>query len=742
MIKINKFENIFGIKKLIGANNLGRLNVIYAPNGTAKSSIADALENISNQEGVDDVYGSGTIPTFEIDVDGCVCDENNYVPFNIIKYCGVEDFELVSGEEYKGLVLSPSLSSKVSVIQTSINNSIKNISNILQACFKKKGKGKGEPFSKYLKEAISIVSNKTDDDALVVNFILNLQTSLKPLSSIIDEDTFFALANIKAVEVANKPSVKQNLNEYARIVKKKVVSNILDGSFVLDNLIAFLGHAKEDNYFDTNGKRKLLINNEEYGLTKFEETVKHESDLIYGDDEVKQKIDSCRDELKKNKATTSFANVILNNPELLAHASDYSTFINELFVTFLGDAYVKQIEIEKSNILAEQSKLASMKNAFVDGDSKIDEIWQKYKARFFFEKFDLEIKNRFDASIGFEVPKFVKFIKGTKIEITDAKALRFSTGEIRSFNLINAIITIEKERLSNNHFTIILDDAVDSFDYKNKYGIIDYLLEIKDDSNIQMVVLTHNFDFYRTMILAFGKTNTNQYFMYKNQNDVVEMYDTKNKGYYLEIVDFNNWKNCTNSAIKYFAYVPFARNIIQLKTGSSNQDVKDIDKYLHYDLSNSETKDFADLDRVINSHTNYALPYSVINISDKYIKKLNDVTISLLYSQVNETDLENKIAIGLYIRIFLERFLSKRYLSETGTNPTINNPRNSFLELKNQAYPYLSNIEKAIIMEANVIAPSYVHANSFMYEPLIDVGTTSLINIARKIKLLNDAWPL
>lgn len=38
MIKINKFENVFGIKKLINGNKLGKTNVIYAPNGTAKSS--------------------------------------------------------------------------------------------------------------------------------------------------------------------------------------------------------------------------------------------------------------------------------------------------------------------------------------------------------------------------------------------------------------------------------------------------------------------------------------------------------------------------------------------------------------------------------------------------------------------------------------------------------------------------------------------------------------------------------
>ena len=67
MISILKYENIFGIKELIGAETLGKINVIYAPNGTAKSSIADSLELISSKQidSIKDVYGSNNTPTFK-----------------------------------------------------------------------------------------------------------------------------------------------------------------------------------------------------------------------------------------------------------------------------------------------------------------------------------------------------------------------------------------------------------------------------------------------------------------------------------------------------------------------------------------------------------------------------------------------------------------------------------------------------------------------------------------------------
>ena len=56
--------------------------------------------------------------------------------------------------------------------------------------------------------------------------------------------------------------------------------------------------------------------------------------------------------------------------------------------------------------------------------------------------------------IGNEVPVFSKYIPGTNEKITDPKIYRLSTGEIRTFNLINFIITIESLRKNNEEITI------------------------------------------------------------------------------------------------------------------------------------------------------------------------------------------------------------------------------------------------------------------------------------------------
>lgn len=57
-------------------------------------------------------------------------------------------------------------------------------------------------------------------------------------------------------------------------------------------------------------------------------------------------------------------------------------------------------------------------------------------------------------------------------------------------------------RKTMDHDTIlVMDDIADSFDYQNKYAIVEYIKDIAaDNSNkFYMLVLTHNYDFYRTL---------------------------------------------------------------------------------------------------------------------------------------------------------------------------------------------------------------------------------------------------
>ncbi len=736
MIKINKATNVFGISSINGASTFDKLNVIYAPNGTAKSSIADALKNISAGDSVVDVYGISPAPSYELDIDGNVYNESNMIPFTVIKYCGVENFELNKNDDYSNLVISPSAKSLFSSSIASINSSLANIENILLSSFNKKGRGKtkGQKFSNSFIDSLMVIAGSGDN--IILNFALNFKTTLTPLSETLTEDNVLALANLKGKDTILKPEVSSHIATYASITSKKATGSIIDSEFDIDKLNDFSKHIIGDLYFDDNKKRLLKINDNVLCKEDFLEIVKKENLSIYGTDKAKEELEKCRDALNKTAASSKFSSTLLDKPALIKHSLDYITFVNELFVTFLGPKNVNLIETETLNIKKEQSKIASMRATMVVEDNAIYTIWKKFKTRFKFNRYELDIKNRFDAITGTDMPRFVKLQPGTNKEIIDPVSLRFSTGEIRTYNLINFIIEVERTLLLGKPFTIILDDAVDSFDYKNKYGIIDYLIDIKENPLVQLIVLTHNFDFYRSAILSLG--DTNQYFMYKDKTANVTLYDVKSKKYYLTVSDFNSWKH-TGDRTKYLAFIPFLRNIFQLQTNSHDPRVLDIDKYLHYDSAISDTLNFAIIDPLMYS-VNFDFPSS-ISQTDKYLDILDNVATTISTSPIMETKLEDKILLGIYIRVFLEKFLIKRIESRSGTALSTSNSYARTTSLINRAKSsgYLTDEEFSIVIEANVVSPSYVHANSFMYEPLIDVDSSTLIEVADKIRFINSS---
>ena len=48
MIKINKFNNVYGIKELKNTSSIDGNTLIYAPNGVMKTSFSDGVRDIIN----------------------------------------------------------------------------------------------------------------------------------------------------------------------------------------------------------------------------------------------------------------------------------------------------------------------------------------------------------------------------------------------------------------------------------------------------------------------------------------------------------------------------------------------------------------------------------------------------------------------------------------------------------------------------------------------------------------------
>lgn len=739
MIKINRLENVYGIVNLFGANNLRKNSVIYAPNGTAKSSLADALQQIGDGNDISsikDVYGSLPNPTFDIDVDGHSCTEINRIPFKVVKYSGVNDFALISGGNYANIVVSTNVSNQIATAMGQINTAKNSIKTYIDGQFPTKND------SLEYKEALSILANTSEDDPdLYLKLVQHVNLATRPLTITVTEKMFIELVSNKVKDTCSLDSVINNANQYFQITNNTALNaarpTFFDNNFTLDKLQDLHKNAKKNKYYNTNNpERKLLINGTDYDENGVDSLINTEISRVYGTTQAKETFDEIA---KAFKGKTKVVTTLNANPILIPKLNNYSSMIEELFVTIINPV-IPNIQLLLTSISAHQATIQALRNNYNADDNLLTKIWSDFNSRFKFKKFDLRIENEFNAVIGKEVPVFVKYIPGTNNRVTDPRELRFSTGEIKTFNLINFIISVEALRDHHTPITIVLDDAVDSFDYKNKYGIIDYLVDIKDDPNIQLIILTHNFDFYRSSIMAFG-SGVGQYFAYRNTNNEIDFYDTSRNGYLLSVVRFNAWKNSPSIA-QYFALVPFSRNVLQLSTRASDPNVQSIDEYIHYDPT-LETKRIVDLESILQPKMNINRPNS-FNGTEKYLFELNYLIENILsgVTSVNETDLEYKISMGLYVRIFLERYLYLNYIRNVGNPPVIADVNRKTRLLIQANYPYMTSDEKKYVLEANVISPAYAHVNSFMYEPLIDVGTSELLESVRWIHDKNITWPL
>lgn len=150
-----------------------------------------------------------------------------------------------------------------------------------------------------------------------------------------------------------------------------------------------------------------------------------------------------------------------------------------------------------------------------------------------------------------------------------------STGEKKTLYILNILFEVEARKKSGKLSLFVIDDIADSFDYKNKYAIIHYLKEMAAETNFRMVILTHNFDFLRT-IYGRGVVSWGECFMAEKSAERVKF--SKMSGNLItNPFEGDLKKKMFTSALERIACIPFARNILEYSRGSKDPD------YLHFD---------------------------------------------------------------------------------------------------------------------------------------------------------------
>ena len=298
----------------------------------------------------------------------------------------------------------------------------------------------------------------------------------------------------------------------------------------------------------------------------------------------------------------------------------------------------------------------------------------------------------------------------------DALLKVLATDEKRAFYILNIIFEIEVRKKAGQRTLLIVDDAADSFDYKNKYAIIQYLKEIAEDDNFWHIILTHNFDFRRTIQSRF--INCKSCFMVTRKEDRIAI----SRVVGIKNVFVNDWKTQFGyEPRKRIACIPFMRNLVEFTKGKDNPNYVKPTSLLHI---KDNTGDFQDGD-LFEIHKNIfgELPANM----DPFKGTVPDLVFKEADGCLNDgysANFESKIVLLIAVRLRAEQYMLRR-ISDSTLPGTITG--NQTTELPNRLRRNFPNDAEIATMDRIVLmSPENLHLNSFMYEPVLDMSDEHL----------------
>lgn len=356
--------------------------------------------------------------------------------------------------------------------------------------------------------------------------------------------------------------------------------------------------------------------------------------------------------------------------------------------------------------------------------------------------FEVQIENKANFLLKDEAPNLsFKYTRGIVAQQSatlkkDDLMVSLSTGEKRALYLLYILFDLERIRqqatAGGGQFLIVADDIADSFDYKNKYAIIEYLNDLGNTSGIDLLILTHNFDFYRTVKLRLDVARNNCYIAQRDEEGIVSVTEFKYQKDFFKNVVIAGIKdgNITNDAKKklLISSIPFYRNLCEY----SGKDIEysKFTCFLHLKTTPLDTLavKISDLWNLINPFLNNTI---FSGADEDYYSSVIRIASACATDTTNEVLLDNKLVIAIAIRLLTEKFMKNTLVSngQVCSDADSNQTREWF----NQVKPFLTSEQISVIEEVNLITPESIHLNSFMFEPLIDISDWTLKDLYTRV---------
>lgn len=710
------FINCYGIKRLSHSFSFSEKHpsvIIYSQNGSMKSSFAKTFKVLSeNNIPCDEVF-KDRITEYEIISDGKIFNpENVFV---------VEPFD----EKFTSTKVSTLLvNTRLKKEYDQLLNEIESKKNDIEKRLSK--------YTGFKKDNITLLCNTFnkqekefyDLSESLLNYIGNKENKFE-YSDIIYKEVINDSAKKFLENEEFQKNITDYINQYDQLIEKsrffkKGIFNNNNASDVSKNL-------KDNGFFAANHSVLLKTKNEEIKVSEqkdFEKILEEEKNNILNDKKLRELFDKIDIALNKNKDLRAFKDYTDIHPQIIKELKDVEKFSKNLWYSYID----KESEIFK--ILLDTYKEAKQQiQKIVEASQKERTEWQYVVEQFnkkFFVPFIVSIVNQDDVILRNSLPNiFYEYVDGAKKEPIEKDKLQkiLSMGEKKALYILQLMFEIEARNKSNIPFLVIFDDIADSFDYKNKYAIIEYLNEINENTNINSILLTHNFDFFRSARGRLDIPRAQSFMTYKDI-DKISLHQAE----YLQDV-FVKWREqiCTNEKIA-IAAIPFLRNIIEYTKGTCCDEYNKLTEMLHL-KNNTKKYTVNDLYGLYKDNLNITLKNSD---GSNLWNKIFEVSENCLLEDPNSIDLESKIVLSISIRLMAEEIILKTYGTYIDTNLITKDQAIELIKLYKKKFGDDDNMK--IFTRVSLMTPENIHLNSFMYEPLIDISRNHLLDLYKDLK--------
>lgn len=728
-IKIN-WKNCFGIKQLEHEFKFvsGKpIHLLYAPNGTMKTSFAKTMKFLSGQskEKPCDKLHQDEESKYDVLVDNNTISKDSVFVVN-----GDENIDCASS--FVNFLASSELKSKYDNIYNKLNKEkdalmtkLKNASNSTDC-------------EKEIIEAFSSNNNVT-----IFNILDGLCESVKtgiPLFEFKYNDVFDTKGAVKKFLEANKGSLKDYIDNYERLLSESSLYRSVDGfSFGTYQASQLLQNVSDGNFFGV--KHKIMLQNgmEVTSHEQLKQIMTEEQERVLSDEKLKKTFEKITKAIDKNSELREFKKVIESHPDWIVEMLDYDEFKKKVWLGYLAkedikplfDSYIKVYNENKEELLAVLEQAGQQQE-------KWENIINLYNDRFHVP-FQVSISNQKDIILKQEAAKlqFSYVEEGKKPVLSSKDDLEkiLSKGERRAFVILQFLFEMEARKTSPNDTIVVMDDIADSFDYQNKYAIVEYIkdLAVRGNNKFYMFIMTHNYDFYRTIASRMSASLSHLWMVERKSDGNISV----EQGQYKGDVFANAFVGKDKDDRIFISMIPYVRNLIEYSNGEEDNKYLLLTSCLHQkDDTSSITES-----QVIEVMKNFTRGKGMKRNDSG--KKMYDIIMNTAESISNEQEpnlvlLQNKIVLSIAIRLMAEKYMKVKILAAGVPEEDLKvkgTQTGQWTELYKSHYPNDSN--RSIIERVNMMTPELIHLNSFMYEPLIDMSVFHLIKLYNDCKTLS-----